>query len=151
MDCFRKVSWFISVESVLSSSPGRIWVFILVKNSFKNKQLKFVIVDPERCDVAVVDSNTSVSGLVCCLREDTPLKPRIHPVNELSVFPVYVIISSLIFRIPYESGNPFVPFCDCDTLTEIVLSRGDNAVFSTTDSERLVLFSSLIYWWIFWS
>ena len=29
-----------------------------------------------------------------------PLKPRIHPVNVVEVFPVYVIISSSIFRRP---------------------------------------------------
>ena len=37
-----------------------------------------------------------------------PEKPRIHPVKVFVVNPVYVIISSLIFRRPYEEGNPFV-------------------------------------------
>ena len=38
----------------------------------------------------------------------TPLKPRIQPVKVVSVFPVYVIISSSIFNNPYVSGYPFV-------------------------------------------
>ena len=37
-----------------------------------------------------------------------PLNPRIHPKNVVSVFDVYVIISSSILSNPYSDGNPFV-------------------------------------------
>ena len=50
------------------------------------------------------------------LYPDIPLKPRIHPVNEVDVIPVYEIISSLIFNNPYSDGNPFV------LATEIIVS-----------------------------
>ena len=57
----------------------------------------------------------------------TPLNPLTHPVNEVSVFPVYVIISSSILITPYLSGNPLVPVRICpsfpvDVLTLIVVS-----------------------------
>ena len=45
-----------------------------------------------------------------------PLKPRTHPVNDVDVIPVYVIISSSIFRSPYSDGNPFVRDRDWETL-----------------------------------
>ena len=47
-----------------------------------------------------MESNTNSSGLISLLYEETPLKPRIHPVNVKSVFPVYVIISLPILMSP---------------------------------------------------
>ena len=52
-----------------------------------------------------MDLNTSSSGFISPLYDSTPLNPLIHPVNEKSVFPVYVMISFPIFKRPYESGN----------------------------------------------
>ena len=37
-----------------------------------------------------------------------PLNPRIQPVNDVEVIPVYEIISSFIFKSPYSLGKPFV-------------------------------------------
>ena len=37
-----------------------------------------------------------------------PLNPRIQPVKDVEVIPVYEIISSSIFNNPYSLGNPFV-------------------------------------------
>ena len=47
--------------------------------------------------------------------EVIPLNPLTHPVNELVVIPVYVIISSFILNNPYSFGNPFVD----DTLSVV--------------------------------
>ena len=54
----------------------------------------------------------------------TPLKPRTHPVKVFVVKPVYVIISSSIFRRPYSLGNPLV------STTSITPSVEDAAVVS---------------------
>ena len=76
------------------------WRFIFNKNSFKNKSLKLVIVDPETCAADLVVSKTNVSEVASAVYEVTPLKPLTHPVKDESVFPVYVIISSSIFNKP---------------------------------------------------
>jgi len=39
---------------------------------------------------------------------EIPLNPRVHPIKEISVFDLYVIISSSILISPYSSGNPSV-------------------------------------------
>ena len=67
------------------------------------------------CDVADVSSNTNF-WLLTSIKDDvtptlypvTPLNPRTQPVNELVVIPVYVMISSPIFKRPYSEGKPFV-------------------------------------------
>ena len=76
-----------------------------------------------------------------------PLNPRIHPVKEVSVFPVYVIISLSIFKRPYESGNPFVPFGNASTV--IVLSYGVISAFKTASSVNPVCSLILMYLSIF--
>ena len=60
------------------------------------------------CAAAFVSLNVKNSGLPSVSISDIPLNPRIHPVNEVAVFPVYVIISLSIFSKPYLSGNPVV-------------------------------------------
>ena len=52
--------------------------------------------------------NVKNSGLLAFSISDIPLNPRIHPVKDVSVFPVYVIISLSIFKRPYFSGKPVV-------------------------------------------
>ena len=49
---------------------------------------------------ALDDENTNSSGSSGLLKEVIPLNPRIHPVNEFVVNPVYVIISLSIFNRP---------------------------------------------------
>ena len=87
-------------ESGLSDNPGKSWIFVLLKNSFKNKQLKFCIVSPSLWSSADVELKTSSPGLESDLYEVTPLNPLIHPVKEDNVFPVYVITSLPSFRSP---------------------------------------------------
>ena len=72
-----------------------------------------------------------------------PQKPLTHPVNDVEVFPVYVIISLSIFRRPYESGNPFVPFGNASTV--IVLSYAVTSALRTASSFNPVCSLSLIY------
>ena len=62
-----------------------------------------------------VSSNFNVSLLTSSNEEVTPtlypvipLNPRIQPVKDVEVIPVYEIISSFIFRSPYSLGNPFL-------------------------------------------
>ena len=78
-----------------------------------------------------------------------PENPLTHPVNDDEVFPVYVIISSLIFKIPYVSGNPFVPDGDCTKSTEIVVSNSVISELKMTDPTRFVVSFNLIYVSIF--
>jgi len=92
--------WLILEANGLSDNPGKNWSFALLKNSFKNKQLKFCIVSPSVCSSANVELKTSSPGLESELYEVTPLNPLIQPVKEDIVFPVYVITSSPIFRSP---------------------------------------------------
>ena len=70
-----------------------------------------------------------------------PLKPLIHPVKVVSVFSVYVMISSSIFSRPYSSGKPLVD------VTVIISSSASIAELRvvlpiTTSGTRL---SNLIY------
>ena len=58
------------------------------------------------CAAALVSLKVKNSGVPAVSIADIPLNPRIHPVNEVAVFPVYVIISLSIFKRPYVSGNP---------------------------------------------
>ena len=62
------------------------------------------------CADAFVSLNVKNSGLPAVSIAEIPLNPRIHPVNEVSVFPVYVIISLSIFKRPYFYGKPVVWF-----------------------------------------
>ena len=80
-----------------------------------NKTERLVTEDPKACDAAEVSSNFNVSLLTSNNEEVTPtlypvipLNPRIQPVKDVEVIPVYEIISSFIFRSPYSSGKPFV-------------------------------------------
>ena len=63
--------------------------------------------------------------------------------NDVEVFPVYVIISLSIFKRPYESGNPFVPFGNGSTV--IVLSYAVISALRTASSVNPVCSLSLIY------
>ena len=90
----------ISSSSALSSNPGVICFLTLLKNSFKKRILKLLTTAPEEW-VAMPDwENTSSSGLLTLLYDVIPLNPREHPVKELVVIPVYVIISLLIWINP---------------------------------------------------
>ena len=84
--------------------------------------LRFSIVAPDSWVATDDVENTNSSGLFSFLYEVTPLKPLIQPVKDDEVFPVYVIISSLIFKMPYVSGNPIVPVGDLVRSTLIVVS-----------------------------
>ena len=60
-----------------------------------NKTDKFFISVPEVCSDAMVSSNTTCSRLISnkddeipTLNPDTPLNPRMQPVNEVEVIPV---------------------------------------------------------------
>ena len=59
-----------------------------------------------------------------------------HPVNEVAVFPVYVIISLSIFKRPYVSGNPVV------WLTLITSSNAYVKDAKTTGDSGVVLFGA---------
>ena len=93
--------------------------------------------------------NTNSSGLFSFLYEVTPLNPLIQPVNDDEVFPVYVIISSLIFKIPYVSGNPIVPVGDLVRSTFIVVSLKSASDPRITELTKLVFSFNLIYLSIF--
>ena len=60
------------------------------------------------CGEAFVSLKVKNSGEPAVSRADIPLNPRIQPVNEVAVFPVYVIISLSIYKRPYLSGKPVV-------------------------------------------
>ena len=92
--------WSISSDKVLSSNPGTICFFTFLKNSCKNLILKLLTTAPEEW-VAIPDcENTNSSGLLTLLYDVIPLNPRAHPINELVVIPVYVIISLSIWINP---------------------------------------------------
>ena len=55
---------------------------------------------PTAGDAALDVENTNSSGASGLLNDVIPAKPRIHPVNELVVNPVYEIISLSIFNKP---------------------------------------------------
>ena len=80
-----------------------------------NNTDKFVKVEPEVWEVAVVSLNFKLSRFISSNEDETPtlypvipLKPRIQPVNVVEVIPVYDIISSSILSNPYSVGKPFV-------------------------------------------
>ena len=58
-----------------------------------------------KCSALSVSLNVRYSDFSI---DDIALNPRIHPVNDVGVFPVYVIISSSILKRPYWSGYPSV-------------------------------------------
>ena len=58
---------FKSLVKVLFSNPGVNWYLILSKNSFRNKELKLVIVDPEEWSVDSDLENTNWSDWFCDL------------------------------------------------------------------------------------
>ena len=141
---------FKFLSNSLFSNPGVNWCFIFNKNSFKNKELRFVIIDPEEWSDDSVLEKTNWSGWFGETCELIPLNPLIHPVKELKVFPVYVITSSLIFNNPYFSGNPFVPVGVEDILTKIVSSIEEISLNKIPDSAWEVISSILIYLSMFW-
>ena len=65
--------------------------------------LNFVYL-PESCSAGVVDVYVRLYGSLTVQYVVIPLNPLVHPVNVLVVTPVYVIISSSIFKdhIPVE-------------------------------------------------
>ena len=72
-----------------------------------------------------------------------PLKPLIHPVKVFCVFPVYEIISSLIFNRPYFAGHP-----DVSPTLMVVSSKSilEVTVVNPTMDEYVPTF---VYWSIF--
>ena len=83
---------------------------------------------PPVCAAPTVLWKDTRSGLVALSRESTPLNPRIHPVNEVVPIPVYVMISSSIFKRPYLSGQPFV--VSTKMVSEYDCVSVDNPVYS---------------------
>ncbi len=83
----NKFSFKPSVRG-LSSRRGKNWCFVFTKNSFKNRMLKFSIKAPDSWSVSLDEVNTKFSGFASFLYAVVPENPLIHPVNELSVFPV---------------------------------------------------------------
>ena len=86
--------------SFLSSNPGKNNFFVFCQNSCKNRLLKFITLEVFSCLLAFVVENTKDSGSVGDFKLSTPQNPLIHPVNDVDVIPVYVIISSSIFNSP---------------------------------------------------
>ena len=78
---------------VLSSKPGVTCFFTFLKNSCKNLILKLSTTAPEEWVEMPDSENTNSSGLLTLLYDVIPLNPLAHPVKELVVIPVYVIIS----------------------------------------------------------
>ena len=77
------------------SKPGKNVFFNFLKNSWMNNTDKFVKDAPVVWVSAVVCVNFNFSRLISRRDDDTPtlypvipLKPRIHPVNEVDVIPV---------------------------------------------------------------
>ena len=58
------IDWFKSFVKFLFSNPGINWCLIFNKNSFKNKELKFEIVDPAKWSEDSVFENTNCSESV---------------------------------------------------------------------------------------
>ena len=73
---------------------------VLYQNSCKNRLLKLITLDSFSCLLALDVENTNDSGLVGDFKLSTPQKPLTHPVNDVDVIPVYVMISSSIFSNP---------------------------------------------------
>ena len=92
------------------------------------------------CEFASVSLNVKNSGLPTDLISDIPLKPRTHPKNDVSVLLVYVIISSLIFKSPYFSGNPSV------VLTLIISSYAKISFVKVIGDIGLVEFGNVTVW-----
>jgi len=85
--------------------PGKNCFFDFLKNSSKNKTLKLLtwpplVPTPTAWLDALDDEKTNSSGSSGLLKEVIPAKPRIQPVNEFVVSPVYEIISLSIFKRP---------------------------------------------------
>ena len=78
----------ILLSKSTSSNPGINWYLIFLKNSFKNKLLKFSTAAPEVCSEASVWENYKNSGLFCWDNDEDPLNPRTHPVKEFPLIPV---------------------------------------------------------------
>ena len=74
--------------------------------------------------------------------EVIPLKPLTHPVKELVVIPVYVIISSSTFKSPYSFGKPFV--VDTVIVSDVEVIPELKVVTPTTTSG--VRLSNFKYW-----
>ena len=69
-------------------------------NVLEKIKLKLVTIEFTSCVVAFVSLKVKNSGFETVSISDIPLNPRIHPVNEVSVYPVYVIISLSILSNP---------------------------------------------------
>ena len=145
-----KIFSFRFSANSLFSNPGISCIFVFDRNSLRKRQLKFTISAPDSCEEASVDLNTSSSEFISPLYDSMPLNPLIHPVNEKSVFPVYVMISSPIFKRPYESGNWFVPVYDSVASTVMTVSSKSIPDANFAEYDRFVMLSSLTYLSIFW-
>ena len=104
---------------------------------------------PELWEDAVVSSKTKLSRFISSKEDDIPtlypeipLKPRIHPVKDVDVIPVYDIISSSIFKIPYSDGKPLVLGTE---ITVSSIETSDKILVDpvTTSGTKL---SDFIYW-----
>ena len=89
-----------SGSNSLFAIPGKNCFLSFFKNSSKNKELKLITLSLLLWSSALDVENIRSSGTSGFLNEVIPLNPRIHPVKLLVVIPVYVIISSLIFKRP---------------------------------------------------
>ena len=89
--------------------------------------------------------NSKFSGSLKDSRLSIPLNPLIHPSNEVDVFEVYVIISSFIFKSPYESGQPEVDATRID-VSKVKISE-DRVVCSVKST--LLNFLKFLYFVIF--
>ena len=86
--------------------------------------------------------NTSSLGWFVAWYVVIPLNPRIQPVNELVVIPVYVNTSSLILKRPYSLGNPLV-LLTFTTFDDVVIPLVNIVSPTTTSGVKL---SNFIYW-----
>ena len=114
-----------------------------------NNTERFVNLSPDTWDAAWVLAKSKVSLLTSISDDEiptwnpcTPLNPRIQPVNDVDVIPVYEIISSFIFNNPYSEGKPLVlgtviVVSVVDTLPVIVVTP------TTTSGTKLSTFK---YW-----
>ena len=103
-----KSDWLSPSARSLPSKPGANCDFNLSTNIFLYSEVKLntgVLLTWESSSLC---SKISSSGFLGSLYEVIPEKPLTQFVKETSVFPLYVIISSSIFRRPYSFGNPSV-------------------------------------------
>ena len=98
------LTWSKSLSNLRFSKPLAKVVFNLLKNSRIKRFDKLWTLLPPVCAAPTDFLNSTRSGFVGWSKLVTPLKPRMHPVNDVVPIPVYVIISSSIFSSPYFFG-----------------------------------------------